>query len=264
MNLVADIDGVVLLGEQPVPGAGDALIRFDGEGWNVLFVTNNSSRGAADIADRIHRIAGYPAGRDQVLHSGRAAATLVGKGPALVLGGTGIVEGLEERGIEMTTEWQAAQVVVVGLDRALTYDRLRDAVLAVRAGAALWSPRTTMPPTRHRMGSGPVPVRWWQRWSGPPASTPTSPASPTGPWSIWSTSGWFRERCGWLVTGPKPIWSWPRRRGGSRSRSSLGCRRLHTPKPIWWWLIWPSWRIGWHRSVTHPDTPTSINEGAKV
>jgi 4-nitrophenyl phosphatase len=137
VNLVADIDGVVLLGEQPVPGAGDALVRFDGKGWNVLFVTNNSSRGAADIADRIHRIAGYPAGRDQVLHSGRAAATLVGKGPALVLGGTGIVEGLEERGIEMTTEWRAAQVVVVGLDRALTYDRLRDAVLAVRAGAAL-------------------------------------------------------------------------------------------------------------------------------
>ncbi len=81
MNLVADIDGVVLLGEQPVPGAGDALERFDGEGWNVLFVTNNSSRGAADIADRIHRIAGYPAGRDQVLHSGRAAAILAGRVP---------------------------------------------------------------------------------------------------------------------------------------------------------------------------------------
>jgi 4-nitrophenyl phosphatase len=137
VNLVADIDGVVLLGDQPVQGAGGALERFDGEGWNVLFVTNNSSRGAADIADRIRRIAGYRANRDQVLHSGRAAAILVGKGPAFVLGGDGIVEGLEERGVEMTTEWQAAQVVVVGLDRALSYDRLRDAVLAVRAGAAL-------------------------------------------------------------------------------------------------------------------------------
>ena len=92
VNLVADIDGVVL-GDQPVPGAGGALERFDGEGWNVLFVTNNSSRGAADIADRIHRIAGYPATQDQVLHSGRAAATLVGRGPAFVPGGDGIVEG---------------------------------------------------------------------------------------------------------------------------------------------------------------------------
>jgi 4-nitrophenyl phosphatase len=137
VNLVADIDGVVLLGDQPVPGAGDALERIDGEGWNVLFVTNNSSRGAADIADRIHQIAGYPASHDQVLHSGRAAAILAGGGPAFVLGGDGIVEGLEERGVEMTTEWQAAQVVIVGLDRALTYERLRDAVLAVRAGAAL-------------------------------------------------------------------------------------------------------------------------------
>jgi 4-nitrophenyl phosphatase len=120
-----------------VPGAGDALERFDDEGWNVLFVTNNSSRGAADIAGRIRRITGYPASRDQVLHSGRAAAILAGGGPAFVLGGDGIVEGLEERGIEMTTEWTSAQVVVVGLDRALTYERLRDAVLAVRAGAAL-------------------------------------------------------------------------------------------------------------------------------
>jgi 4-nitrophenyl phosphatase len=137
VNLIADIDGVVLLGDQPVPGAGEALERFDGEGWNVLFVTNNSSRRAADIADRIRRIAGYPASHDQVLHSGRAAAILAGRGPAFVLGGDGIVEGLEERGVEMTTEWQAAQVVVVGLDRALTYDRLRDAVLAVRAGATL-------------------------------------------------------------------------------------------------------------------------------
>jgi 4-nitrophenyl phosphatase len=137
VNLVTDIDGVVLLGEQPVPDAGDALRRFDGEGWNVLFVTNNSSRAAADIADRIHRIAGYPASHEQVLHSGRAAAILAGSGPAFVLGGDGIVEGLEERGVEMTTEWQAAQVVVVGLDRALTYERLRDAVLAVRSGATL-------------------------------------------------------------------------------------------------------------------------------
>ena len=137
MNLVADIDGVVLLGEQPVPGAGEALRSFDEAGWNVLFVTNNSSRAATDIAERIHRIAGYPANRDQVLHSGRAAALIAGHGPAYVLGGDGIVEGLTERRVEITEDWKMARVVVVGLDRALTYERLRDAVLAVRAGAAL-------------------------------------------------------------------------------------------------------------------------------
>ena len=37
-------------------------------------------------------------------------------------------------------------------------------------------------------------------------------------------------------------------------------RRLgdSTPKPIWWWLIWPSWRIGWHLIGDTSGTPTWV------
>ena len=52
-----------------------------------------------------------------------------------MVGEAGVREALVAAGVALTEDWQAADAVVVGLDREATYARLRDAALAIRRGA---------------------------------------------------------------------------------------------------------------------------------
>lgn len=136
-NVVCDLDGVVFLLGDPIPGAGEALADLDAAGYSILFVTNNSTRTPSATAERIARLTGYPADPRQVIGSAEAAVTLLpsGAGPVLVLGGEGIRQALEAAGISETDDPVSAAAVIVGLDTDISYNRLRDAVVAVRSGA---------------------------------------------------------------------------------------------------------------------------------
>jgi glycerol-1-phosphatase len=135
-TLICDLDGVVYLGDQEIPGAGDGLRRLADAGWQVLFCTNNASRTPADTAAKIERVTGYPAKSRDVATSAQAAASLLsGEEAVFVLGGHGLVRAVEETGCEVLDDWRSAEVVVVGLDPQLTYERLSGAVLAIGRGA---------------------------------------------------------------------------------------------------------------------------------
>jgi 4-nitrophenyl phosphatase len=135
--VVCDLDGVVYLLGQPIPGAGRALLDMAGAGYSILFVTNNSTRPPDATASRIADLTGYPARPRQVIGSAAAAVTLLtaGAGPVLVVGGAGIRTALNEAGFAETDDPHEAEAVIVGLDTNISYGRLRDAVLAVRNGA---------------------------------------------------------------------------------------------------------------------------------
>ncbi|MFP5333407.1 MAG: HAD-IIA family hydrolase [Acidimicrobiia bacterium] len=134
-TLVCDLDGVVYLGEQEIPGSGAALRRLHEAGWHLVFCTNNATRTAAQTAEKIHRTTGFVATADQVATSAQAAATLVSPDDSVfVLGGQGLNEAVEQVA-QVTSDWRRATAVVVGLDPGLSYERLSGAVLAVGAGA---------------------------------------------------------------------------------------------------------------------------------
>jgi HAD superfamily hydrolase (TIGR01450 family) len=140
-----DLDGVVWLGNEPIPGGAEAVRLLRATGRRVAFFTNNSSPPHAGQVAKLAAFGMEPVAED-VLTSAQAAARLCEAGSAaLVLGGEGIVEALEARGVlaeragDSRTR-QAAQgiaAVVVGLDRAFNYERLADAVRAVLSGARL-------------------------------------------------------------------------------------------------------------------------------
>ncbi len=135
MAWLLDLDGVVWLADEPLPGGAAAVAELRAAGERVLFVTNNS---AFVVADQEAKLAGFgiPAEGD-VLSSAQAAATLVDPGStALVLGGAGVVEALEGRGVGVV-DHGPADAVVVGFTRAFDYEGLRVAADAVRAGARL-------------------------------------------------------------------------------------------------------------------------------
>jgi 4-nitrophenyl phosphatase len=136
-TVVCDLDGVVYVEKAGIPGAGEALARLRNAGIALVFVTNNSTKTSQMVVDDIEAVTGFTADRARVVTSGMATAHyLQGRvRSAFVVGGEGLARALEEVGIEIRTDWEAADAVVAGLDRALSYDKLKAATLALRSGA---------------------------------------------------------------------------------------------------------------------------------
>jgi 4-nitrophenyl phosphatase len=135
MAWILDLDGVVWLGDRPIPGADDGVADLRAAGHRVLFVTNNSSVRLADQEAKLSSH-GIPASGDLVT-SAQAAATLIAPGEVvLVCGGPGLVEAVESRGATPVRDGPA-DAVVVGFTRDFDYELLQAAAGAVRGGARL-------------------------------------------------------------------------------------------------------------------------------
>ena len=136
MAWALDLDGVVRLGPEPVPGAAAAVQRLRAAGEHVAFVTNNSSHTRQQVADELAGF-GIPDAVDEVVSSAMAVATLVEPGERVLLcGGPGIEEALVERGATVVRDGDA-DAVVVGFHRDFDYQRMHVAATAVRRGARL-------------------------------------------------------------------------------------------------------------------------------
>ncbi|MBO0829070.1 MAG: HAD-IIA family hydrolase [Streptosporangiales bacterium] len=139
-TLLFDLDGVVYVGDQAVPGAVDAVHRARDAGVRVAFVTNNASRPPQAVADRLTALGVAATGADVVTAAQAAARLLAEKFPAgspvLVVGGVGLHDALRERGLEPVTSADADPVAVVqGYAPGLDYAMLAEGAVAVRAGA---------------------------------------------------------------------------------------------------------------------------------
>jgi glycerol 3-phosphatase-2 len=142
-RFVLDLDGVVWTGERPVPGSPETIRALRDAGKRVAFVTNNSSQTPEAYAAKLAAL-GAPAEPADVVTSADAVALLLEERlpalrgrRALVIGGPGLAARLEEIGLRVDDgeDPTRCSVVVVGLDRDLTYEKLRRATLAIRAGA---------------------------------------------------------------------------------------------------------------------------------
>lgn len=143
-TIVCDIDGVILLGGDPIPGAGPALGELRDMGLGVLLATNNATRTPSQTAERIQRLTGFAADADCVVTSTIAAIGMLGPGdqPVLAAAEPGMAETLLAAGVEVTEDPAAARTVLVGLNRSFTYDLLREAATAVMNGARLIAANT--------------------------------------------------------------------------------------------------------------------------
>jgi 4-nitrophenyl phosphatase len=131
--VLCDLDGVVWLARQAIPGSPSAIERLRAAGMRVVFVTNNSMSFVADQEAALEMI-GVPA-RGDVVTSAQAAASLVDAGErVLICGGPGVVEAVEARG-GVPIRSGRADAVIVGLHQDVDYWRIEAAARAVRNGA---------------------------------------------------------------------------------------------------------------------------------
>jgi glycerol 3-phosphatase-2 len=140
--LLLDLDGVLYRADEAVPAAPRTLEAVRGLGIPILFLTNNSSRTPSDVARKLTRL-GIRASADEVLTSAIATAAMLRKDhassrTAFVIGERGIRAALVEIGIRIVDRTpDRADLVVVGFDRRVNYDKLRTAALLVQHGARL-------------------------------------------------------------------------------------------------------------------------------
>jgi glycerol 3-phosphatase-2 len=158
-----DLDGVLYLGDEPVPHAAEAVAAARRAGVRLAYVTNNASRSPAVVAQRLTGL-GIAAAADEVVTSAQAAARTLAA--ALAPGSTVLVVGTEALADEVAavgmkpvrTVEEAGEAgpaaVVQGLSPQTSWADLAEAAVAIGRGA-LWvagNTDATLPTTR-----GPLP-----------------------------------------------------------------------------------------------------------
>lgn len=135
-----DLDGTMYKGTERIEAASDFVKRLSEKKIPYLFVTNNSSRTPAQVAEKL-RSYDIPAEEELVFTTSQATANYIyersQRASLYVIGEEGLHTALKEKGFHYSGE--NAQYVVVGIDRELTYEKLAVACLAVRNGAVFIS-----------------------------------------------------------------------------------------------------------------------------
>ena len=154
-NLIIDMDGVLWLGNQPMPGLVEFIDTLRRLGIRFILATNNASKTVEEFVAKLAQFETtiHP---DEILTSPQAtAAYLAQHAPdarIFVIGEPGLISELTRQSLTVVSQDSPAGAthVVVGWDRQLTYAKLVEACLLIRAGATFigTNPDVTYPDAR--------------------------------------------------------------------------------------------------------------------
>ena len=140
-QFILDLDGSVWIGDEPTPGALDALEQLREAGKRVAYATNDPRSATEDYVRRLWRLGIKASLRDVVTVGGATqhllAETRSGR-TAFVIGTEALRGHVSDAGcrvLNATDLASRAELVVVGGTEQLVYDDLKNAALAVRRGA---------------------------------------------------------------------------------------------------------------------------------
>ncbi|MET0959843.1 MAG: TIGR01457 family HAD-type hydrolase [Psychrobacillus psychrotolerans] len=135
-----DLDGTVYRGKTPIPEAVKFIQYLQSNGTQPFFVTNNSSMTQQQLQEKL-AIMDIQVDTEHIISSSIAAANYInefmpGK-EVFMIGELGLEDALKSRDISITTGM--GDVVVLGIDRHINYEKLATACLSIRAGATFLS-----------------------------------------------------------------------------------------------------------------------------
>lgn len=133
---IIDMDGTFYLGDTLIPGADDCLRRIVESGRDYFFFSNNSSNSIETCRARLAKI-GFPVPRDKVMLSSYVAAQTVNRDypgkTVYLLGNRNLFDVFREKLVPLTQD--DADIVMLGFDTDLTYERIRKACRMIADGA---------------------------------------------------------------------------------------------------------------------------------
>ena len=135
-----DIDGVLYRGRYPINGAREFIDYLIEEEIKFICVTNNSAKTPAEYSKRLKNMK-INIEENEIVNSGIATVEFLKDTflkekdnlSAYVVGGEGLLSLIEDSGIRM--EVKNPDLVVVGWDITFTYEKMKNASLAIQNGA---------------------------------------------------------------------------------------------------------------------------------
>jgi glycerol-1-phosphatase len=144
-GLIVDLDGVVWVGAEPIPGSVAALAELRARGVRLVFLTNDPRGSRGDYADLLAGF-GVQATEAEIVTSGSALASYVrdkeGSGKtAYVIGSAPLKAELELVGLRLLAgeAGREAAIVVVGGHEGFNYQELLIGSQAIRRGATFYA-----------------------------------------------------------------------------------------------------------------------------
>ena len=136
-GFLLDLDGVLSVGNHPVPGAVEAIRDLRERNFPIRFVSNSTRRSRASVAGRL-RAMGFSIGEHEILTPAVAAASMLKKeGKTAFLVTTGDAHrDLEDAGIPITGD-QPDTVVIGDAGDRFTYELLNRSMRMILSGAEL-------------------------------------------------------------------------------------------------------------------------------
>jgi glycerol-1-phosphatase len=144
-GLIIDLDGVVWIGRNAVPGSIAAIAELRARGVRLVFLTNDPRGSRAEYAARLAAL-GASVEESELVTAASALASFIreqedGGAPTFAIGSSSLKGELQDAGLRLLTadEGRDAAIVAVGGHDQFAYDELRIATQALRRGARLYA-----------------------------------------------------------------------------------------------------------------------------
>ena len=166
-GVVFDLDGTIYLGDRLIQGADRVVRRLRQAGVSVVFLSNKPIESRLDHARKLTGL-GIPTDEAEVISSAHVSAEYLGRtmpGARVYVIGEGLlVRELKDNGLKMATRPDETDLVLLSLDRGLSYEKIHFAYHAACSGARVMA---TNPDVVCAVGSLRNPLRRRKReWSG--------------------------------------------------------------------------------------------------
>lgn len=136
-NFIIDMDGVLVQGNQIIPGADEFIKRLRKQKRKFLLLTNNPMYTPRDLAHRLQAI-GIQIEEDQIFSSALATAAFLHQqrpdGKAFVLGESGLTEAIHDIGYIITDV--EPDYVVLGETLAYDFQMIKKAIRLIHDSGA--------------------------------------------------------------------------------------------------------------------------------
>ena len=155
-SLIIDMDGVLWRDDTPIGNLPAIFARIRERGLNFVFATNNATKTPQQYLEKLSAL-GVTVEREQVITTSLGTAEMIARdlpsgGKIFVVGENGIKQALRDKGFQIaeTDSAEGSVAVVAGLDRHVSFAKMREATLLVRKGVPFYAtnPDKTFPTPR--------------------------------------------------------------------------------------------------------------------
>ncbi len=146
-HFLIDLDGVVYIGEEPIPGSIETLLALKDIGKNLIFLTNDPRSSVDYYSNKLNKF-GFPASPQDIVTSSMAVAHCIKSKhkdltdkKAYVVGSDALKEEIKRTGLQLVTgeEAKTADFAVIGGHPGFHYEEVKISSFAIRNGAYFYA-----------------------------------------------------------------------------------------------------------------------------